>query len=297
MSSTDDERSCAGGRVVDVEAADLDRELAVARRADVDVGLAEDHEQVAGAGLLEQLVAHREVGVHARLEDRQAAERRGLLPRQRVEGEAADDEQVGELDGLLGGVADELRADGAELGADRDRDGPGLPALDVLPDSLDEDARVRVEAAELEALVALGVLDAGPAEVVEDARRRSAPASTDGVGSAAAASSGPSTRTRWGDRLSTVNGPDTRTILRSSYGRSNRVSVSAWRAIAASISSRRHALADVGVLGDRLQGHVRHALVDEAAADVVAVGGIGLGGAWPVSSASLRMPASESARR
>ena len=35
----------------------------------------------------------------------------------------------------------------------------------------------------------------------------------------------------------------------------------------------RHALVDVGVLGDRLEGHVRHALVDEAAADVVAVAG------------------------
>ncbi len=51
-------------------------------------------------------------------------------------------------------VADELRAHCPKLGADRDPDGPGLPALDVLPYSLDEDARVRVEAAERELAIA-----------------------------------------------------------------------------------------------------------------------------------------------
>ncbi len=95
---------------------------------------------------------------------------RGLLPRQRVEREAAHDEQVGELDGLLGGVADELRADGAELGADRDRDRLGRAVLAVLPDALDPGAGIGVEPAELEPLGALRVLDAGPAQVVEDAR-------------------------------------------------------------------------------------------------------------------------------
>ena len=125
MSSTVRRADVAGGRVVDVEAADLDLELAVPARADVDVGLAEDREQVAGAGLLEQLVAHREVGVHAGRQDREAPERCWpASSRQRVEGEAAD-RRAGrrELDGLLGGLADQLGADGAELGADGDRDG------------------------------------------------------------------------------------------------------------------------------------------------------------------------------
>ena len=92
--------------------------------------------------------------------------------------------------------------------------------------------------------------------------------SSTGAGALPSRSSGPSATTRWGDRLSTVNGPATRTTFGSTYGRSKRISVSAWRAIAASISSRAHPLADVGVLGDRLEGHVRHPLVDEALADV-----------------------------
>jgi hypothetical protein len=43
------------------------------RWQDVDVGLAEDHEQVALAGVL-QVLGHVQVGVHARLEHRDAAE-------------------------------------------------------------------------------------------------------------------------------------------------------------------------------------------------------------------------------
>ena len=65
--------------VEDVHAVDLHldpRDLPVvpADREDVDVRLAEDDEQVALAGVL-QVVGHVEVGVHARLEDRDAAER------------------------------------------------------------------------------------------------------------------------------------------------------------------------------------------------------------------------------
>ena len=43
---------------------------------------------------------------------------------------------------------------------------------------------------------------------------------------------------RCGDRLSTVNGPDTRTLDLSSYGLSYSTSKSAWRLMAASISAR-----------------------------------------------------------
>jgi hypothetical protein len=48
----------AGRRVIDVEPMDLDVELPdpACRRANVDVGLAEDGEQVAGPGLLEELL-------------------------------------------------------------------------------------------------------------------------------------------------------------------------------------------------------------------------------------------------
>jgi hypothetical protein len=116
----------AGRRVVDVDAADLNHEPAIVGALDGDVGLAEDHEQVARAGLLEQLVAHGEVGVHAHEQHRQPAEgllldgdRPAALPvglellgdlaGVRVEGHSADEQQV-EADAaqrLLGRLLDE----------------------------------------------------------------------------------------------------------------------------------------------------------------------------------------------
>ena len=67
---------------------------------DLDVRLAEDREQVAGAGLLQQLVAHRQVGVHPHQQHRQLAELDLLRQLRvcswtlRVEREAADEQQV-----------------------------------------------------------------------------------------------------------------------------------------------------------------------------------------------------------
>ena len=79
--------------------------------ADVDVGLAEDHEEVAGAGVLEQVVADQEVGVHPGGEDGELAVALGFLGDVGVEGEAADDQDVeaDALDGFLGGFLDLLR--------------------------------------------------------------------------------------------------------------------------------------------------------------------------------------------
>ena len=54
MSSVDELRICAGRRVVDVHALDLDGRACRPSVVDVDVRLAEDHEQVAGAGVLQQ---------------------------------------------------------------------------------------------------------------------------------------------------------------------------------------------------------------------------------------------------
>ena len=155
---------------------------------------------------------------------------------------------------------------------------------------LDPRAGVEVEPVEADVLALEGVLHAGLAQVVEDRllerrarRRRSAAALSVPVGGGRSSSS-----TRCGERLSTVNGPVTRTFLRSSYGWSTSISLSACRAIAASISSRLMPSLDVRVLRDRLQRDVRHPPVDEALADVAGVA-VAAGG-WPVSSASLAAP-------
>ena len=57
----------------DIHAVDLDLDLPVFGIQDVDIRLAEDHEQVALAGVL-QIVGHVQVGVHARLEHRDRAQ-------------------------------------------------------------------------------------------------------------------------------------------------------------------------------------------------------------------------------
>ena len=121
MSSVAVAADFAGRGVVDVEAVDLDRERPSPAVEDVDVGLAEDGEQVAFAGLLEQLVGHREVGVHPGGQDGQLAEAHRLAGRlvgEGIEGEAAHDEDVEVAAGLQGGLADEVRPDGPVLRPD-----------------------------------------------------------------------------------------------------------------------------------------------------------------------------------
>ncbi len=87
---------------------------------DLDVGLAEDDEQIAGAGGF-QLAGHVQVGVHPRLQDRDAADAVELR-RARVEIEGAGDHHVEPGIGRLARGVDEVRArHDAEFGADQDR--------------------------------------------------------------------------------------------------------------------------------------------------------------------------------
>jgi hypothetical protein len=87
---------------------------------DVDVRLAEDHEEVALAAGVLQVVGHVQVGVHARLEDGDAAEL-VELGGVGVVVEGAGDEHVEAGVGGLAGGGDQVGAgDGAELGADED---------------------------------------------------------------------------------------------------------------------------------------------------------------------------------
>ena len=120
-------------------------------------GSPKHHEQVAGTGFLQQLVAHRQIRIHPRDEDREPAVALRFLGHVRVEREAEDNEDVeaDAMDGLFGGFLHLLRADRAVLGADGDSDAMRLAVLvGVLAGGLNPLAGVRLEAREHEALEA-----------------------------------------------------------------------------------------------------------------------------------------------
>ncbi len=293
MSSIGRRADLAGRRVVDVEAADLDDELAVlavrtsmsgspktVKRLPVPVFL-RSSSPIARSGFMRAWRIG-EAAQRARPPRRRGGRRRS---RRRRGGRRTS--------------RPPWRRRGSSSGPTVPNSGPmaiatrlGLPALGVLPYALEPGAGVRVEALERRG--------ARPRLVFwTPARRRLSrmlatkrPASTGAGRLGGLGSSGPSARTRWGDRLSTVNGPrhaDDLLVLVGAVEQGLGLGVAGDRGVDL---LARHALADVRVLGDRLQGHVRHALVHEAAADVVAGGRERAGGAWPVTSASLRMPAS-----
>jgi len=106
-----------GSGIEDVHAEDLDLNVAVVGRKDLDVRFAEDDEQIALPGILE-IVGHVEVGVHARLQDGNASEF-GELRGVRVvaEGTGDQDVEVG-VSGLAGGGHEVRTADCAEFRPD-----------------------------------------------------------------------------------------------------------------------------------------------------------------------------------
>ena len=199
----------------------VDRHLAVLR-GQLHVRLAEDGEQVAGPGLLQQLVAHRQVRVHPHRQHGQLAELdllrqlRRLLVDARLERERADEQQVAlaPLDRFQRGLLDVGVAERAELRADADADGRAGVRLALGVDVL---AGEGVEPGEGDALLLVRPLHAGLAEVVEDHRQEVA-----AVGAARPRALrsrrrlGAVGRLRCGDRLSTVNGPVSRTMSLSS---------------------------------------------------------------------------------
>ena len=134
---------------------------------DLDVGLAEDGEEVAAAGL--QVAGHVQVGVHPGLQDRDAAEA-VELGGVGVEVEGAGDHHV---EAGLGGLArrgDQVGAlDGAVFGADEDA-GAALRvlALGVAALGADQLAGPGLEGGERDAVALVLLVDAGAAEVLED---------------------------------------------------------------------------------------------------------------------------------
>ena len=176
-----------GRRVVDVDALELDRPPAVAL-GKIDVRLAEDREQVAGAGLLEVL-AHHEVGVHAYEQNRHPSERplgrvrRSRRHRRRSRrscrsrcgSNAKARTQSSSMSfALIASRAASLMNDGPTVPycgpiAIPTRAGPPSAIL-ADADRLDVRTGVRFDEIELEPLLALAVLDARLPQVLQDRR-------------------------------------------------------------------------------------------------------------------------------
>ena len=106
-------------RVEHVHAVDLDVNAAAVAGRIVDVGLAEDDEEVALAGVL-RVAGHVQVGVHARLEHRDAAELAELGGVSIVVEGAGDQHVEAGVAGLRAAWTRSGRRDGAELGPDED---------------------------------------------------------------------------------------------------------------------------------------------------------------------------------
>ena len=261
-----------GRRVVDVHALEGDLEIAGhVHGRDVDVGLAEDHEEVAGAGLLEQFVTHAQVGVHARGEHLQCTVALRLLGDVWVEREAAHDQDVvtHAEHGFLGGFLDLARSDRAVLRPDRDGNAADLAVgVGVCPCRMEPRARERLEPVEHEPLALDRVLHAGLAQVVENHRlelARRIVALRHLLAARTVVVCGQHAVRRQALDGERPRHADALVVLVRLVVQQFGVGV----AEDGGVDLRpRHAFRDVGVVGNRLQRHVRHALVDEALADV-----------------------------
>jgi hypothetical protein len=141
-----------------VDSLDLHPKLAVLLRQHVDVGFAEDDKQIALARILE-ILGHVQVGVHARLEHRDAAE---LVEfgRVGVEVERAGDQHVkARVPRLARGEHQVLSLDGAEFGTDEDGRSPLGFSLKVTPLGADILARPGNECREGNSVFLVRLLD------------------------------------------------------------------------------------------------------------------------------------------
>src|SRR2546425_5629205 len=265
-----------GRRVVDVDAPHLDLPLTIGGRTRFDVRLAEDHEEVAGAGLLEELVTHREIGVHGRLEDGQPAKLAELACDVSVEREATHDEEVGEVDSLSRGLMHELSIDCAVFRANGDRGALLGPVLAVGADCVDVPSGPGLDAIEHQALRAHRVLDAGLSEVIEHNTLEAlhvVVAICCAVPPVVCRCSREWERDVWGKALNRERSCDTNNLL-----------VLVWLVVQGLLVGMAsngyvnlfagHPLADVRIVRDGLQSNVGNGLVDESLAQVAARNGV-----------------------
>ena len=165
----------AGVGMEDVHAVDFDLDLIIFRVENIDVGFAEDDEQIALAGIFE-IVGHVQVGVHAGLEHRDAAEF-VELGGMGVVIEGAGDEHVEiRITGFAGG-GDQIGAgNGAELGADEDGGAFLLAvffaAFEITAFGADQVAGPGGEGGEVDLIFLVGLLHAGGFEVFQNHLRK-----------------------------------------------------------------------------------------------------------------------------
>ena len=140
-------------------------------RNDLDVGFAEDHEQVALAGVLE-VAGCVQVGIHACLEDRDATELAEFGGVRLVAERAGDEHVEVGVGGFASGGYQVGTGDGAELGGDEDA-GAALGAgvrmtFDVAALGAEEVTGPRGERGEGDAVLLVGLLDAGRVQMFQD---------------------------------------------------------------------------------------------------------------------------------
>ncbi len=160
----------AGVGVEDINSVDAHPDILVPVFQDVDIGLAKDDKEVALAGVLE-VASHVQVGVHARLEHRDAAELLELGG-MGVIAESTGDEHI---ESGIGGLAcgdDKIRPrHGAEFGADEDTGAPCgdvLAAFPIAALGADIAAGPGCERGEGDAILLMRLLDAGRPEILQD---------------------------------------------------------------------------------------------------------------------------------
>ena len=150
-----------------VHAVHLHAQLAVLFRQEGDVRLAEDDEEVALAGVLEVL-GHVQIGVHAGLEHRDAAqlaELRGV----RLVVEGASDKHIECSIASLAGGGDEVRPlDGAEFRANEDGGAFLGIAFHVAAFRANQIAGPRGERGEGDPVLLVRLLHAGGLEILQD---------------------------------------------------------------------------------------------------------------------------------
>jgi hypothetical protein len=157
----------AGLRMEHVHAVHCHAELAALFRQQGNVWLAEDDEEVTLSGVLE-IFGHVQVGVHAGLEHRNAAEL-GELCSVGLVVECAGDQHIEPgIAGLASG-SDEVGAlDGAELGDDEDGGAFFYIALHVAAFRADQIAGPRCECREGDLVIFVRLLHAGGLEVLQN---------------------------------------------------------------------------------------------------------------------------------